>query len=263
MKKNFLIVFLFFTFLGIVFLFQKGIWKPNSNLSVSGGTYDPVEYTPTELQQLLQKSKDKYVVIDARTKLEYDKGHLPGSQHADFFNPDALIKTAGNKIPVTYDAFSSMRGPYAAYILYQAGYKKVGILYGGLNAWAEDIGQLISSDGDQASVFMHPKNIFPKKKVGQYPPNQGSVEFKITAKRFAFIPNRIAVKHGQKVILHLTSLDVIHGFVLPEYNIEEELLPNEAKDISFIADRKGNFSFITNVISGRQYTSMVGNIIVE
>lgn len=265
MKKSFLsvLLFLFFTFLGIVFLFQKELLKPRNNLSVSKGAYDPVEYTPGELRQLLEKSKDKYAVIDTRTKLEYDKGHLPGSQHADFYDTDALIKTAGNKIPITYDAFSSMRGPFAAYLLYQAGYKNVGILYGGLNAWAEDIGQLISSDGDQASVFMHPKNIFPKKKVGRYPPNQGSVEFNLTAKRFAFVPNRLVVRHGQKVILHLTSIDVIHGFVLPEYNIEEELLPNEPKNIRFIADRKGNFSFITNVVSGRQYASMVGNIIVE
>src|SRR3989338_6246201 len=254
-KQNILIIF--FILLGTtagLFLLPKGLLKSNnSSLSNLNTGYDPVEYTPIDLQFLLQKQKDKYVVIDTRTKHEYNKGHVPGALHSDYYNRDNLIKTAGNKIPVTYDAFSSMRGPYAAYILYQAGHKNVGILFGGLNAWAEDIGQLISSDGDQASVFMHPKNIFPKKKAGQYPPNQGSVEFKITAKRFAFIPNRIAVKHGQKVILHLTSLDVIHGFVLPEYNIEEELLPNEAKDISFIADRKGNFSFITNVISGRQY----------
>ena len=201
--------------------------------------------------------------MDTRTKHEYNKGHVPGALHSDYYNRDNLIKTAGNKIPVTYDAFSTMRGPYAAYILYQAGYKNVGILYGGLTAWAEDIQKMESNDGQPPSVFGHPKNIFPNRKKSAYPPNKGIAEFNITAKRFSFNPNRITVQHGQKVLLHVVSIDVIHGFALPEFNIEAELLPNVRKDITFVADRKGNFTFITNILSGRQYASMVGNIIVE
>ena len=247
-----------------LFFLQKGAPKSSTNLTmITGRKYDPLEYLPQELQNLLQKEKEKYVVIDARTQLEYDKGHVPGALHADYYDTAALIKAAGDKIPVTYDAYSSMRGPYAAYILFQAGYKKVGILYGGLTAWAEDIEKLDSADGQPASVFLHPKNIFPERIKAESPRNKGTVEFNIAAKRFVFEPNQIVVQHGQKVILHLISRDVIHGFSLPEFNIEAELLPNEEKVVTFIADRKGSFSFITNVISGRQYASMVGNVIVK
>ena len=247
-----------------LFFLQKGALKSSANLAmITSRKYDPLEYLPQELQNLLQKEKEKYVVIDARTRIEYDKGHLPAAKHADYYDTEALIKAAGSKIPITYDAFSSMRGPYAAYILYQAGYKKVGILYGGLSAWVEDIQLLESAEGQPASVFMHPKNIFPERVKSKYPQNKGSVEFNIVAKRFSFEPNQIVIQHGQKVTLHLVSRDVIHGFSLPEFKIEAELLPNQPKDITFIADRKGNFSFITNVVSGRQYASMVGNIIVK
>ena len=259
-----LLLFIFFAFIGNLFVFQKATPKSDNNQSFDGTkAYDPVEYTPEDLENLLKTEKEKYVVIDARTRIEYDKGHLPAAKHADYYDTEALIKAAGSKIPITYDAFSSMRGPYAAYILYQAGYKKVGILYGGLSAWVEDIQLLESAEGQPASVFMHPKNIFPERVKSKYPQNKGSVEFNIVAKRFSFEPNQIVIQHGQKVTLHLVSRDVIHGFSLPEFKIEAELLPNQPKDITFIADRKGNFSFITNVVSGRQYASMVGNIIVK
>src|SRR3989344_3946822 len=273
-RSTILLFFLLFLFsVTSLFFLQKRALKSNMNSLVKPGTdlylvntgmnYDPLEYIPQELQSLLQKEKEKYVVIDTRTKLEYDKGHVPGALHADYYDTDALIKAAGDKIPVTYDAYSSMRGPYAAYILFQAGYKNVGILYGGLTAWAEDIQKLDSADGQPASVFLHPKNIFPERVKAEYPQNKGSVEFNIEAKRFSFEPNQIMVQYGQKVTLHLISRTFIHGFSLPEFKIEEELLPNEEKVITFIADRKGNFTFITNVVSGRQYASMVGNIIVN
>ncbi|OGK14369.1 hypothetical protein A3C98_02750 [Candidatus Roizmanbacteria bacterium RIFCSPHIGHO2_02_FULL_37_15] len=264
-KSTILLLFLvFFASISSIFLLQKGTFRSNNDTSVTTGkSYNPVEYTPTDLESLLEKQSEKYVVIDARTRLEYDKGHVPGALHADYYDSASLIQAAGSKIPITYDAFSSMRGPYAAYQLYQAGYKNVGILYGGLTAWAEDIQQLDSTDGQPGSVFMHPKNIFPEKVKAEYPANKGTVEFNIVAKRFSFKPNQIVVQHGQKVILHVVSRDVIHGFALPEFNIEEELLPNLQKEITFIANRKGNFTFITNVVSGRDYASMVGNIIVN
>ncbi len=226
-------------------------------------SYDPKDYKPIELQRLLKEQPDKYVIIDVRSKLEYDKGHIPGAVRADYFDLPALKKAVGNKIPVTYCAFSAMRGPYAAYQLYQAGFKNASVLDGGISAWTEDIQKLNSKDPSIKTVFNHPKNIFPLRKKGVYPPNQGQVEFTITARQFSFTPNRINVKHGQKVILHIKSIDVAHGFALPEFGIEEELLPNEQKDIEFIADRKGNFSFVCNVICGHQHSSMVGNIIVK
>lgn len=268
MKKTITVagVFVLIFTIAIIFGIEKGLFQNQSaNLdnATSKTSYNPVKYTPSELTRLLSEQKGKYVVIDARSRLEYDKGHVPGAVHADYYDIDALKKAAGNKIPVTYDAFSAMRGIYAAYLLYQTGYKDVAIIYGGLSAWAEDIRTLDSADPQVRTVFNHPKNIFPNRKKGEYPSNKGSVQFSIVAKKFSFEPNQIVVEHGQKVILRVVSKDVIHGFSLPEYSIEEELLPNEPKEIVFIADRKGNFPFVTNVVSGKDYASMVGNLIVK
>ncbi len=249
----------FFIFLLLILI---GIFTLNNFLKLKN--YRANSYTPKELEALA-KQKDKYVVIDVRTKQEYDKGHIPGALHADYHNTEALKKMAAGKTPITYCSFSAMRGPYAAYQLYQAGFKDVSVLEGGMTRWAEEIQGLDADDPKNKSVFAHPKNIFPSRKSEDYPKNAGSVEINITAKRFEFTPNKIEVKHGQKVTLHLLSLDVTHGFALPEFAIEEELLPNETKSITFIADRKGNFPFVCNVICGstHDHASMVGNIIVK
>ncbi len=237
--------------------------SPDSTEKITISNYNPDEYTPEELKKIIEGDDKKYVVIDVRTQQEYDFGHVPGALRADYHNKESLTKAATGKIPITYDGFSTMRGPYAAYLLYQNGHSRVGILLGGLAAWAEDIGKMETKSGAKGDVFLHPKNIFPERKKQVYPPGQGTAEFTIEAKKFTFTPNTIKVKHGQEVIIHLKSTDAIHGFSLPEYEIEEELLPNIQKTVSFTADRKGNFSFITNVVSGKDYASMVGNIIVR
>lgn len=262
MKKFFSLLLIVCAFLGILFLLRKTSFTGYSGEKNSLG-YKAKTYTPSELQTLLNKNNDKFAIIDVRSKLEYDKGHLPGAVHADYYDTDALKKAAGDKIPVTYCAFSAMRGPYAAYQLYLSGYKDVYLLKGGLSAWVEDIQLLESADPKIKTVFNHPKNIFPQREKRPYPDNMGEIEFKITATRFMFNPSQIKVGHGQKVTLHLVSLDVAHGFALPEYGIEVELLPNEPVDVSFIADRKGNFPFVCSIICGSDHASMVGNLIVE
>ncbi len=250
-------------FLVIMSIYQKTNPATLPEEQSVNNTYKATSYKPAELQALLAKDKDKYAVIDVRSKQEYEKGHLPGAIHADYYDTDSLVKAAGNKIPVTYCAFSAMRGPYAAYQLNQAGFKNAAVLDGGISAWAEEIDILDSINPFIKTVFNHPKNIFPVREKGKYPPNQGEVKFDIVATQFAFNPNQIRVKHGQTVKIHLVSHDVAHGFSLPEFGIEIELLPNEPVDVTFIADRKGNFPFVCSVICGHSHSSMVGNLIVE
>lgn len=45
----------------------------------------------------------------------------------------------------------------------------------------------------------------------------------ITAKRFAFSPDKITLKKGQTVKLRLHSADVTHGFFLRPLKLDEEI----------------------------------------
>jgi cytochrome c oxidase subunit II len=233
-------------------------------------TYQPKAYHPAVLQTLLEKNNE-YVIIDVRDKREYDRGHLPGAIHADYHDEAALKAAAGDKTPITYCTYSAWRGPYAAYMLYKNGYTNVGVLNGGVNGWNEKIGLLTTEDGDKPFVYPHPEAdvIFPQRALQKAEAYEGETSFTITAERFSFTPNRMAVKKGQKVTLTITAADIAHGFALPEYGIAEELLPGQTKTIEFIADRAGTFPYVCSVYCGddgspgHNHYSMTGELTVQ
>ncbi len=88
-------------------------------------------------------------------------------------------------------------------------------------------------------------------------------EFNVQAFRFSFNPAVIEVKEGDKVILHLTSTDVPHGFGLPDFGINEALNPGETKTVEFIADKKGTFTFRCTIPCGSGHSGMSGKLIVQ
>ena len=76
--------------------------------------------------------------------------------------------------------------------------------------------------------------------------------------------NEIRVKQGEFVTLRLTSMDVVHGFKLPDYNISERLYPGDTVSVEFLASESGEFEFYCNVRScGRGHLEMKGKLIVE
>lgn len=88
-------------------------------------------------------------------------------------------------------------------------------------------------------------------------------EIEVTAKQWEFIPNPIRVNLGDRVILKITSIDVSHGFALPEFGISERLNPGNTVTVEFTADKAGSFSFFCNVVCGSGHSGMRGTLIVS
>lgn len=88
-------------------------------------------------------------------------------------------------------------------------------------------------------------------------------EFTMTAKQFAFTPDTIEVNKGDKVKLTITSMDVPHGFSIPEYGINERLNPGKPVTIEFKADKEGTFTAFCSVFCGSGHSNMKGKIIVR
>lgn len=104
------------------------------------------------------------------------------------------------------------------------------------------------------------------------PPEEGSlvhdvepeiVEIDMTAKQFEFVPSTVTVKQGQKVKINAKSIDVPHGFALPDYGIRERLDPGKEVTIEFVADKKGTFTFFCSVACGPGHGAMKGKLVVE
>ncbi len=88
-------------------------------------------------------------------------------------------------------------------------------------------------------------------------------EFTITAKQFDFSPSTITASVGDTVKLHIKSVDVPHGFALPEFGVSQRLEPGQTVDIEFVADKKGTFNFFCSVQCGLGHGGMRGQLIVR
>ncbi len=88
-------------------------------------------------------------------------------------------------------------------------------------------------------------------------------EFDIIAKNWEFTPSTIEVNLGDKVELHVESIEGTHGFALSEFGINERLSPGEDVHINFIANKKGTFGFYCSVPCGSGHGGMRGQLIVN
>lgn len=92
----------------------------------------------------------------------------------------------------------------------------------------------------------------------------GSVkEFNVIAKQWEFDPGVIEVNKGDKVILHIKSVDVAHGIAIPEFGVSQDLSPGVEETVEFTADKKGTYSFFCNVYCGSGHRSMKGTLVVN
>ena len=106
----------------------------------------------------------------------------------------------------------------------------------------------------------------------------------LTAKKYGYEPGRIVVKKGDTVVLRPTSMDVTHGFLLDGYDLEavikqqglaylkyiwtdDEGQPHtdwdKVREIEFIADKSGKFTFRCNQTCGNLHPFMTGELVVQ
>ncbi len=94
-------------------------------------------------------------------------------------------------------------------------------------------------------------------------PSGESVKITVVAKNWEFEPSVITVKEGQTLDMQIISIDVEHGFSLPDFGINKTLKPGQVEVFSFVADKKGTFSFTCSVFCGEGHRQMTGTLIVE
>src|SRR6266849_3156612 len=85
---------------------------------------------------------------------------------------------------------------------------------------------------------------------------------KITAKRFDYTPGNLTLKKGEPVILEFTTLDVLMGFNLPDFNLRADIVPDKVTRVRFVPDKTGTFTFLCDVFCGEGHERMNGKITV-
>ncbi|MDX9713828.1 MAG: Sec-dependent nitrous-oxide reductase [Dissulfurispiraceae bacterium] len=88
-----------------------------------------------------------------------------------------------------------------------------------------------------------------------------------TAIRSHFNPERIEVKKGNKVIIHITNLeraqDETHGFGIYGVDRHISLEPGKTATIEFIADREGVFPYYCTEFCSALHLEMMGYLLVK
>src|SRR5262245_8642813 len=85
---------------------------------------------------------------------------------------------------------------------------------------------------------------------------------KVTVKRFEYSPRDIRLRKGVPVVLELTSLDVPHGFNLPDLHVRADVIPGQVTRVRLVPDRVGTFTFRCDVFCGTGHEDLDGSLTV-
>jgi cytochrome c oxidase subunit II len=78
----------------------------------------------------------------------------------------------------------------------------------------------------------------------------------ITAKRFEYSQKEIVLKKGVPVTLELTSMDVVHGFNLPDFKVRADVIPGQVTKVHLVPDKVGTFLFHCDNFCGTGHEQM-------
>jgi len=85
----------------------------------------------------------------------------------------------------------------------------------------------------------------------------------VKASRYKFKPDPIVVSLGEKVRLVVTSADVAHGIVIPEFSVNLSIPAGKTESVEFVAERKGTFHAHCSVYCGPGHAHMHASLIVK
>jgi cytochrome c oxidase subunit 2 len=84
----------------------------------------------------------------------------------------------------------------------------------------------------------------------------------VVARKFVFLPNEIALRRGEPVVLEFTALEVVMGFSR-HLNLRAVIVPGQVARVRFLPDRVGRFDFLCDICCGEGHEGMSGKIVVS
>jgi heme/copper-type cytochrome/quinol oxidase subunit 2 len=95
------------------------------------------------------------------------------------------------------------------------------------------------------------------------PPSADARVIDVAVESFKFMPNVIAIKKGEKVVIHLKGLSGSHGFMVADLGINVPIAADETKDVTIPTDKAETFSFRCSVPCGPGHRDMRGTITIS
>jgi cytochrome c oxidase subunit 2 len=84
----------------------------------------------------------------------------------------------------------------------------------------------------------------------------------LTARRFSYEPNEIALKAGEHVVIAIRSLDFMHGMNLPDLGMRLDLVPGRVTRLNLHPKAPGVIDFVCDNFCGVGHEEMHGRFVV-
>jgi heme/copper-type cytochrome/quinol oxidase subunit 2 len=92
---------------------------------------------------------------------------------------------------------------------------------------------------------------------------QGVRSVSLTARRYAFTPNRIEVTQGDLVRIELRTDDIAHSLTIDDYRLSKRVIPKQPVALEFRAERAGTFPFYCSLQIDEGCRRMRGEFVVR
>jgi rhodanese-related sulfurtransferase len=134
---------------------------------------EPVQISVEKVAEILTTQKDSYIVLDVRTKEEFDAGHLDSALLIPVEELETRYVELAINIPAIVYCRSGKRSATAAALLVSKGFSKVYDMTGGINAWTEKgYPVIVENAGSGASEV----SVAASNQSGSKENNQGSAQ---------------------------------------------------------------------------------------
>jgi cytochrome c oxidase subunit 2 len=105
-------------------------------------------------------------------------------------------------------------------------------------------------------VTLHLGGEFAESNLGTAIEPDGSATVRIIAEQYEFVPNCVQVPVNTPVKFRLTSADVVHGFLLPETNINTMVVPGFVAEVRSQFDHVGEYEMPCHEFCGLGHHAM-------
>ncbi len=85
----------------------------------------------------------------------------------------------------------------------------------------------------------------------------------MTAHRFAYEPNEIALRAGEQVVVAIRSLDFVHGMNIPDLGMRLDLVPGRVTRLELRPKTAGTIDFVCDNFCGDGHEEMHGRFVVS
>jgi cytochrome c oxidase subunit 2 len=103
---------------------------------------------------------------------------------------------------------------------------------------------------------LHLQGEFVESNLGTAVESDGSVTVRLIAEQFDFIPRCVEVPAGTPVKFRITSADVIHGFLLPDTNVNTMVMPGFVAEVRTRFAEAGRYAMPCHEFCGLGHQSM-------